>query len=72
MYIRCKKVYYTQTIDRFKPQLVASVVNDSMDEPEQDAVKSFLETSDTKIPVLIALNEQLMCSKLISNNMLGS
>lgn len=43
-----------------------------MDELEQDAVKSFLETSDTKIPVLIALNEQLMCSKLISNNMLGS
>ena len=35
---------YTQTIDRFKPLLVASIVND--------------------------LREQLMCSKLISNNML--
>lgn len=61
---------YTQTIDRFKPLLVASIVNDSMDEPEQAAVKSFFETTDTKIPVLIDLREQLMCSKLISNNML--
>ena len=26
---------YTQTIDRFKPLLVASIVNDSMDKPEQ-------------------------------------
>ena len=48
---------YTQTIDRFKPLLVASIVNDSMDKPEQAAV-------------LIDLREQLMCSKLISNNML--
>ena len=61
---------YTQTIDRFKPLLVASIVNDSMDKPEQAAVKSFFETTDTKIPVLIDLREQLMCSKLISNNML--
>lgn len=57
---------YTQTIDRFKPLLVASIVNDSMDKPEQAAVKSFFETTDTKIPVLIDLREQLMCSKLIS------
>ena len=61
---------YTQTIDRFKPLLVASIVNDSMDKSEQDAIKSFFEATDTKIPVLIDLNEQLMCSKLISNNML--
>ena len=61
---------YTQTIDRFKPLLVASIVNDSMDKPDQAAVKSFFETTDTKIPVLIDLREQLMCSKLISNNML--
>lgn len=61
---------YTQTIDRFKPLLVASIVNDSMDKPEQAAVKSFFETTDTKIPVLIDLRERLMCSKLISNNML--
>lgn len=61
---------YTQTIDRFKPLLVASIVNESMDKSEQAAVKSFFDTKDTKIPVLIDLNEQLMCSKLISNNML--
>lgn len=41
-----------------------------MDKSEQDAIKSFFEATDTKIPVLIDLNEQLMCSKLISNNML--
>lgn len=63
-------ICYTQTIDRFKPLLVASIVNDSMDKPEQAAVKSFFETTDTKIPVLIDLREQLMCSKHISNNML--
>ena len=34
---------YTQTIDRFKPLLVASIVNDSMDKSEQDAIKSFLK-----------------------------
>lgn len=61
---------YTQTIDRFNPLLVALIVNDSMDKSEQDAIKSFFETTDTKIPILIDLNEQLMCSKLISNNML--
>ena len=61
---------YTQTIARFKPLLVDSVVNDSMDKSEQAAVKAFFETTDTKIPILIDLNEQLMCSKLASNNML--
>ena len=61
---------YTQTIDRFKPLLVASLVSDSMDKSEQVALKAFFETTDTKIPVLIDLNDQLMCSKLISNNML--
>lgn len=61
---------YTQTIDRFKPLLVASLVSDSMDKSEQVALKTFFETTDTKIPVLIDLNNQLMCSKLISNNML--
>lgn len=61
---------YTQTIDKFKPMIVAAMVNDSMDKSEQAALKVFLETSDTKIPVLIDLDEQLMCSKLISNNML--
>lgn len=33
-------------------------------------MKAFLVTSDTKIPVLINFDELLMCSKLISNNML--
>lgn len=61
---------YTQTIDRFKALLVASLVSDSMDKSEQVALKAFFETTDTKIPVLIDLNDQLMCSKLISNNML--
>ena len=50
--------------------LVASLVNDTMDKSEQEAMKVFFETSDTKIPVLIDFDELLMCSKLISNNML--
>lgn len=41
---------YTQTIDRFKPLLVASIVNDSMDKPEQAAVKSFLKQQTQKFP----------------------
>ena len=61
---------YTQTIDRFKPLLVASLVSDSMDKSEQAALKVFFETTDTKIPLILDLNDQLMCSKLISNNML--
>lgn len=61
---------FTQTIDKFKPMLVASLVNDTMDKSEQEAMKVFFETSDTKIPVLIDFDELLMCSKLISNNML--
>ena len=60
----------TQTIDKFKPMLIASLVKDTMDQSEQVALQVFLETSDTKIPVLIGFDEQLMCSKLISNNML--
>ena len=59
---------FTQTIDKFKPMLVASLVNDTMDKSEQEAMKVFFETSDTKIPVLIDFDELLMCSKLISNN----
>lgn len=61
---------YTQTIDKFKPMIVAEMIADSKNESEQAALKVFLETSDTKIPVLIDLDEQLMCSKLISSNML--
>lgn len=61
---------YTQTIDRFKPLLVASLVSDSMDKSEQASLKVFFETTDTKIPLILDLNDQLMCSKLISNNML--
>lgn len=34
---------YTQTIDRFKPLLVASLVSDSMDKSEQVALKTFLK-----------------------------
>ncbi len=60
----------TQTIGKLKPLLIASMVNNNMDLSEQAAMKVFLETSDTKIPVLIDFGEQLMCSKIISSNML--
>ncbi len=51
----------TQTIGKLKPLLIASMVNNNMDLSEQAAMKVFLETSDTKIPVLIDFGEQLMC-----------
>ena len=60
----------TQTIDKFKPMLTESLSKGTMDQSEQVALQIFLETSDAKIPVLIDFDEQLMCSKLISNNML--
>jgi hypothetical protein len=61
---------FTQTIGKFKPMLMASLVEDNMDQSEQEVLRVFLETSDTKIPALIDFDDQLMCSKLISNNML--
>lgn len=60
----------TQTLDKFKPMLMASLINDTMDKSEQAALRVFLETSNAKIPVLIDFDEELMCSKLISNNMM--
>lgn len=60
----------TQTIQRFKPMLMDSIVNDGMDETEKKAFKSFFEVSDAKIPVLIDIEASLISSKLIGNNML--
>ncbi|NLX75614.1 MAG: hypothetical protein GXZ13_07320 [Synergistaceae bacterium] len=60
----------TQTIQRFKPMLMDSIVNDGMDETEKKAFKSFFEVSDVKIPVLIDIEDSLICSKLVGNNML--
>ncbi len=60
----------TQTIQRFKPMLMDSIANDSMDETEKMAFKSFFEVSDAKIPVFIDIGASLICSKLIANNML--
>ena len=61
---------YTQTIDKFKPMLITSLTENNMDQSEQAALEVFLDTSDTKIQILIDFGEELMCSKLISNNML--
>lgn len=61
---------YTQTIDKFKPMLLDAMVDDGMDKSEQRAVEMFMETSDTKVPIVVDFNEELMCSKLVSKNML--
>lgn len=59
----------TQTIGRFKPMLYDSITNNDMDESEKVALELFLETPNIKIPVLIKFDEQLMYSKLVSENM---
>ena len=60
----------TQIIEKFKPMLIDSFANDSMDVSKKMVFETFVETTDTKIPVLIDIDGALMCSKLISNNMI--
>ena len=59
-----------QTIEKFKPLAYTSMINENMDEPEQAALNMFLDVSNAKIPIVIDFEESLMCSKLISDNML--
>ncbi|MCR2022624.1 hypothetical protein NSB04_23360, partial [Blautia pseudococcoides] len=60
----------TQTIGKLKPMIINSIIDENMDESEQTALTAFFDTSNTKIPVLIDYQDELMCSKLVSNNML--
>lgn len=60
----------TQTLDKFKPVILDSMFNDGMDKSEQDIVKAFFETSDLKIPVVVDFDKMVLCSKLLSNNLL--
>lgn len=60
----------TQTIDKFKPFLMDSISSEIVDKTEQKLFKTFFESTDTKIPITLELEEALMCSKLISSNML--
>lgn len=61
---------YTQTIGKFKPLIKEVACNDIRNEAERVAFDVFFETQDIKIPIVIDFNNQLMCSKLISSNML--
>ncbi len=71
VYIKVPEEFdYTQTIDKFKPMLISSIVSDGMDKSEEMAVRTFMETPDTKIPILIDFDNELMCSKLASKNMM--
>lgn len=60
----------TQTIDKFKPFLMDSISSEIVDKTEQKLFKTFFESTNTKIPITLELEEALMCSKLISSNML--
>lgn len=60
----------TQTIEKFKPFLMDSISSEIVDETEQKVFKTFFESTDTKIPIILELEDALMCSKLISSNML--
>lgn len=61
---------YTQTIDKFKPMLLEAMVDGGMEKSEQRTVELFMETSDTKVPIVVDFNDERMCSKLVSKNML--
>lgn len=60
----------TQTIQKFKPFLMDSISSEIVDETEQKVFKTFFESTDTKIPIILELEDALMCSKLISSNVL--
>lgn len=60
----------TQTIQKFKPFLIDSISSEHVDETEQKVFKTLFESTDTKIPIILELEDALMCSKLISSNML--
>lgn len=52
--------------------LVDSMVGDTKDKTEQEAMKVFFETNDTKIPIIIDFDDCTLCSKIISKYMLIS
>ena len=58
-----------QTMMKFKPALVNELSNNIANSTEKLALDMLLEMSDTKVPILINFDNQLLCSKLISNNM---
>lgn len=60
----------TQTIQKFKPFLMDSISSEIANETEKKVFKTFFESADTKIPIILELDDALMCSKLISPNML--
>ncbi len=60
----------TQIIEKFKPMLQDHIYSDITNESEKKAYDIFLETSVSKIPIFIDMADLLMCSKLMSNNML--
>ncbi len=59
-----------QTIEKFKPMIQEHINSDITNESEKKAYEAFLETSGSKIPIFIDMEDSLMCSKLMSNNML--
>lgn len=60
----------TQTIQKFNPLLMNSITSDFENETEKELFKTIFESEDTKIPVIVELDDYTMCSKLYSSNML--
>lgn len=72
-YIRVPEEFdLTQTIDKFKPLFVSSISTNDSDEAEQEAIRLFLETKDTKMPVTIEFGDYILCAKLNTNDLLIS
>lgn len=61
---------FTQTIQKFKNIFMDSITSDFENEMEKEFFKTFFESKDTKIPVVIELDDFIMCSKLKSSKIL--
>lgn len=59
-----------QTIQKFRHLFMDTITSDFENETEKEFLKTFFESKDTKIPVVIELGNFIMCSKLNSSKMI--
>ena len=46
------------------------MTTNNMEESEKEALREFLDSTNAKIPVLVDFEEQILCSKILSENLL--
>lgn len=61
-----------QVIDRFKPYLMESIKDDTMEETGKDVINTFLESAKaTRIPIVGDVDDYLLCSKMFQENLIS-